>query len=47
MPGGGGEIGLRIDQTLTQDAPPDQLTISRARQLSVPGWKRPVKQKKG
>ena len=38
---------LGAGTTLTQDAPPDQLTISRARQLSVPGWKRPVKQKKG
>jgi bifunctional UDP-N-acetylglucosamine pyrophosphorylase/glucosamine-1-phosphate N-acetyltransferase len=27
--------------------PPDQLTVSRAKQLSVAGWKRPTKQKKG
>ncbi|WP_305073035.1 bifunctional UDP-N-acetylglucosamine diphosphorylase/glucosamine-1-phosphate N-acetyltransferase GlmU [Propionivibrio sp.] len=31
--------------TLTKDAPADSLTISRARQSSIAGWKRPVKQK--
>jgi len=36
---------LGAGTTLTRDAPPDQLTISRAKQLSIPGWKRPVKQK--
>ena len=34
---------LGAGTTLTRDAPPDQLTISRARQVSIPGWKRPVK----
>ena len=29
--------------TLTRDAPADTLTVSRAKQVSVPGWKRPVK----
>lgn len=29
--------------TLTKDAPPEQLTVSRARQLSISGWKKPVK----
>ncbi|MBI3936693.1 MAG: bifunctional UDP-N-acetylglucosamine diphosphorylase/glucosamine-1-phosphate N-acetyltransferase GlmU [Betaproteobacteria bacterium] len=29
--------------TVTRDAPPDQLTISRARQVSIAGWKRPKK----
>jgi bifunctional UDP-N-acetylglucosamine pyrophosphorylase / glucosamine-1-phosphate N-acetyltransferase len=38
---------LGAGTTLTKDAPPDQLTLSRARQLTLPGWKRPVKQKKG
>ncbi len=38
---------LGAGTTLTSDAPPDQLTISRATQISIPGWKRPVKQKKG
>ncbi len=34
---------LGAGTTLTQDAPPDSLTISRARQISIEGWKRPVK----
>ncbi len=37
---------LGAGTTLTRDAPPDQLTVSRARQMSIPGWKRPVKKKK-
>ncbi len=37
---------LGAGTTLTRDAPPDQLTLSRAKQLSVPGWKRPVKKPK-
>jgi bifunctional UDP-N-acetylglucosamine pyrophosphorylase/glucosamine-1-phosphate N-acetyltransferase len=37
---------LGAGTTLTKDAPPGQLTLSRARQLSLAGWKRPVKQKK-
>ena len=37
---------LGAGTTLTRDAPPDQLTVSRAKQLSISGWKRPVKQKK-
>lgn len=36
---------LGAGTTLTKDAPPDQLTISRARQLSVPAWRRPEKKK--
>ena len=31
--------------TVTKEVPPDQLTISRAKQISVAGWKRPVKAK--
>ncbi len=38
---------LGAGTTLTKDAPPDTLTISRARQTSIPGWKRPVKQPGG
>lgn len=34
---------LGAGTTLTRDAPPDTLTISRAKQVSVAGWKRPVK----
>lgn len=37
---------LGAGTTLTRDAPPDALTVSRARQTSLPGWKRPVKNKK-
>ena len=29
--------------TITRDAPAEALTLSRARQTSIPGWKRPVK----
>jgi len=37
---------LGAGTTLSKDAPPEQLTVSRARQVSVAGWKRPVKAKK-
>jgi bifunctional UDP-N-acetylglucosamine pyrophosphorylase/glucosamine-1-phosphate N-acetyltransferase len=36
---------LGAGTTLTEDAPPGELTISRARQATVPGWKRPQKKK--
>ncbi|MDO8788469.1 MAG: bifunctional UDP-N-acetylglucosamine diphosphorylase/glucosamine-1-phosphate N-acetyltransferase GlmU [Sulfuritalea sp.] len=36
---------LGAGTTLTRDAPPDQLTVSRAKQMSIPGWKRPTKKK--
>jgi bifunctional UDP-N-acetylglucosamine pyrophosphorylase/glucosamine-1-phosphate N-acetyltransferase len=36
---------LGAGTTLTQDAPPDKLTLTRVKQLTVPGWKRPVKKK--
>jgi len=36
---------LGAGTTLTEDAPPGQLTISRARQSTIPGWKRPEKKK--
>ena len=29
--------------TLTRDAPAGQLTVARARQVSIDGWKRPKK----
>ena len=38
---------LGAGTTLTRNAPPDQLTVSRAKQVSIAGWKRPIKQKKG
>ncbi|HCY64858.1 MAG TPA: UDP-N-acetylglucosamine diphosphorylase/glucosamine-1-phosphate N-acetyltransferase [Oxalobacteraceae bacterium] len=37
---------LGAGTTLTKDAPAGQLTVSRARQVSVAGWQRPVKVKK-
>jgi bifunctional UDP-N-acetylglucosamine pyrophosphorylase/glucosamine-1-phosphate N-acetyltransferase len=37
---------LGAGTTLTKNAPPDALTISRAKQMTIAGWKRPVKQKK-
>jgi bifunctional UDP-N-acetylglucosamine pyrophosphorylase/glucosamine-1-phosphate N-acetyltransferase len=36
---------LGAGTTLTRDAPADALTISRAKQITVPGWQRPVKKK--
>lgn len=36
---------LGAGTTLTKDAPAGELTISRAKQMSIPGWKRPVKDK--
>jgi bifunctional UDP-N-acetylglucosamine pyrophosphorylase/glucosamine-1-phosphate N-acetyltransferase len=36
---------LGAGTTLTENAPPDALTISRARQITIAGWKRPVKKK--
>ncbi len=32
--------------TITRDTPEDQLTLSRSKQVSVPGWRRPQKGKK-
>jgi bifunctional UDP-N-acetylglucosamine pyrophosphorylase/glucosamine-1-phosphate N-acetyltransferase len=37
---------LGAGTTLTKDAPPDSLTVSRAKQVSLAGWKRPDKAKK-
>lgn len=37
---------LGAGTTLTRDAPPDALTVSRSKQVSVAGWKRPVKNPK-
>ena len=34
---------LGAGTTLTRDAPADTLTVSRAKQTSIPGWKRPRK----
>ena len=32
--------------TIAHDAPADALTVARSRQMTVPGWKRPVKKAK-
>jgi len=37
---------LGAGTTLTKNAPAGELTLSRAKQLTISGWKRPVKQKK-
>jgi bifunctional UDP-N-acetylglucosamine pyrophosphorylase/glucosamine-1-phosphate N-acetyltransferase len=37
---------LGAGTTLTKDAPAGSLTVSRARQVSISGWQRPVKQKR-
>ncbi|MDQ5904372.1 MAG: bifunctional UDP-N-acetylglucosamine pyrophosphorylase / glucosamine-phosphate N-acetyltransferase, partial [Pseudomonadota bacterium] len=37
---------LGAGTTLTKDAPPDALTVSRAKQVSLTGWQRPVKNPK-
>jgi bifunctional UDP-N-acetylglucosamine pyrophosphorylase/glucosamine-1-phosphate N-acetyltransferase len=41
--GKGATIGAGA--TITKDAPAEQLTLSRAKQVSVPGWKRPTKKR--
>jgi bifunctional UDP-N-acetylglucosamine pyrophosphorylase/glucosamine-1-phosphate N-acetyltransferase len=37
---------LGAGTTLTKDAPAGELTLSRAKQITISGWQRPVKQKK-
>jgi len=37
---------LGAGTTLTKDAPAGELTLSRAKQMTITGWKRPVKFKK-
>ncbi len=37
---------LGAGTTLTSNAPPGELTLSRTRQATIPGWVRPVKKKK-
>ena len=39
--GAGATIGA--GSVITREAPPDTLTLTRARQTTVPGWKRPTK----
>ncbi len=37
---------LGAGTTLTKDAPPDALTVSRAKQVTIAGWQRPAKPRK-
>jgi bifunctional UDP-N-acetylglucosamine pyrophosphorylase/glucosamine-1-phosphate N-acetyltransferase len=39
--GAGATIGA--GSTISKDAPADALTVGRARQMTVRGWKRPAK----
>lgn len=39
----GRDATLGAGTTLTRDAPAGELTLSRSKQMSVPGWKRPVR----
>ncbi len=41
--GAGATIGA--GSVLTKDAPAGELTVARAKQITIPGWKRPVKKK--
>ena len=43
--GKGATIGA--GSTITKDTPDHELTLSRSKQLTITGWKRPVKQPKG
>jgi bifunctional UDP-N-acetylglucosamine pyrophosphorylase/glucosamine-1-phosphate N-acetyltransferase len=43
--GAGATIGG--GSTIAKDAPPGKLTVARAAQVTLDGWKRPAKQKKG
>jgi bifunctional UDP-N-acetylglucosamine pyrophosphorylase/glucosamine-1-phosphate N-acetyltransferase len=42
--GNGATIGA--GSVITKDAPAGELTLARGKQVSIPGWKRPVKTKK-
>ena len=42
--GAGATIGA--GSVVSREAPPDVLTVARAKQVSIPGWKRPVKKPK-
>lgn len=42
----GNNATIGAGSTITKDSPENQLTLSRAKQVSVPGWQRPVKEEK-
>ncbi len=41
----GANSTIGAGSTITKDTPQDELTLSRSKQVTVPGWKRPVKGK--
>jgi bifunctional UDP-N-acetylglucosamine pyrophosphorylase/glucosamine-1-phosphate N-acetyltransferase len=42
----GNNATIGAGSTITKDSPENQLTLSRAKQISIPGWQRPVKKGK-
>lgn len=42
----GNNATIGAGSTITKNAPAEQLTLSRAQQISIPGWLRPVKREK-
>ena len=42
----GAEATIGAGSTITREAPAGKLTLARGRQVTIEGWKRPVKQKK-
>ncbi len=42
----GRDATIGAGSTITADVPAGELTLSRARQTTIPGWKRPVKKPK-
>ena len=43
--GKGGTVGG--GSTVSKNTPPEHLTVARAKQVSISGWTRPTKKKKG
>ena len=39
----GNDATIGAGSVITKDAPPDQLTVARGHQVSVAGWRRPMK----
>jgi bifunctional UDP-N-acetylglucosamine pyrophosphorylase/glucosamine-1-phosphate N-acetyltransferase len=42
----GAHATIGAGSTITQDAPAEQLTLARSRQVSIDSWQRPVRPKK-
>lgn len=42
----GADATIGAGTTLNKDAPPGELTVARAKAITIPGWKRPVKKPK-